>query len=127
MWFASAWFFSIAERQGAFAPRDPQVWTDSRLIKACGKERWTACSEVFDIIPFNAASYAADTIIPIIDLQQRSAWAPMLKTIDITIPYIGRKTLPSGTLLVVTWCVNIFGALAVILLGAIASGLIKKD
>jgi hypothetical protein len=127
MWISSAWFFSIAERQGAFAPREAEIWTNERLMTACGTERWTACSDVFDLIPFNAASYAADTIIPIIDLQQRSSWTPMLKKIEITIPYFGQKTLPSGTLLVVTWCVNIFGALAVILLGAIASGLVKKD
>ncbi len=127
MWSLSAWFFSVAERQGGFAPRDAEIWTNDELIKKCADERWTACADVFNLIPFNAASYAADTIIPVIDLQQRSNWAPMLKTIDVSVPYVGRRTLPAGTLHVVAWCVNIFGALAVILLGAIASGLIKKD
>jgi hypothetical protein len=126
LWAMSSLFFYAAEQGGGFAPRDPEIWARNEIADICAA-RWTTCEKVANLQPFNAVTYAADTIFPIIDLQQRSTWAPILTSLKMKVPYFGERTLPAGMLYVVTWVVNLLGAIAVILLGAIMSGLVKRD
>ena len=127
LWAMSAAFFYAAEKAGGFAPRDAEIWTNEKIIEACAGSDWTVCPEVATLIPFNAVTYAADTLLPIIDLQQRSTWAPMLKSLTIDFPYLGVRTMPPGALYVVIWIVNILGAVGAILFGVILSGLVRRD
>ena len=126
LWMAAAWFFHFVEQKGAFAPRDPQVWTNNEIVAECARTRWTLCPRVADLIPFNAVTYAVDTIIPVIDLGQRSGWAPTLKPLQVDLPYAGARILPAGTVHVVSWLVSIIGAVSVITLGAILSGFVRR-
>jgi hypothetical protein len=66
-------------------------------------------------------------LLPAIDLGQRSDWAPMWREIAVEVPYLGPLTLPAGTLRAAAWAENILGVSGVILIGAILSGLIKRD
>ncbi|HKJ62995.1 MAG TPA: hypothetical protein VKA94_13560 [Hyphomicrobiales bacterium] len=127
LWALSSVFFYAAEKAGGFVPLDPDVWANEMVIRECGTDDWTVCPRVARIMPFNAVSYAADTILPVIDLQQRSSWTPMLNGLMLDLPLIGEMYLPYGGLYSVTWVVNILGALGAILLGAIMSGLVTKD
>lgn len=127
LWVLSSVFFYAAEKAGGFVPSDPDVWANEMVIKDCRNKDWTVCPRVAQIIPFNAVSYAADTILPVIDLQQRSNWTPMLDGLMMDLPLIGEMYLPSGGLYAVTWLVNILGALGAILLGVIMSGLVARD
>lgn len=123
----SSVFFYAAEQAGGFVPADPDVWANELLVKECGTRDWTVCPRVARIMPFNAVGYAADTMLPIIDLQQRSNWTPMLNALTVDLPLVGEMYVPYGGLYAVTWVVNILGALGAILLGAILSGLVARD
>ena len=127
LWMGAAWFFHVAETKGVFAPRDPQVWTNSEILAECAPARWTICPRIAELIPFNAVTYALDTIIPVIDLGQRSAWAPVLKPLRMDLPNGGARTLPAGAVHIVSWLVSLIGALAVVTLGAILSGLVQRE
>lgn len=127
LWMASAAFFYAAEKAGGFAPSDPEIWIDGTIAKECEAYNWTVCPRVARLIPFNAVTYAADTILPIVDLQQRSNWSPVFKSLRMDLPYFGEQLLPAGGLYIITWLVSIFGATGAILLGVIMSGLVKRD
>ena len=83
--------------------------------------------KVSEIIAFNPFTYSADMLLPAIDLGQRSAWTPMWREIRVEVPYLGPRTLPDGTLRAAAWAKNILGVSGVILIGAILSGVIKRD
>jgi hypothetical protein len=109
LWLASAGLYWGAARTGGFAPVDAQVWTNDRLAAAC-KSNWTACPDVAESLDFNALTYSADVLLPVVNLGQRAAWTP--------------SRLPIRA---VVWAENILGSLGALLLGAILGGLIKKD
>jgi hypothetical protein len=62
LWLACTFFFKIAEENGAFAPADPQIWTNRDVLNRCATVRWTICDDVVQFMPFNAAIYSADVI-----------------------------------------------------------------
>jgi len=126
IWFACAWLYSIGAAHGGFAPKDPQIWTNADYQKACDAN-WMACgpvpgAKVSEINAFNAFTYSADMLLPAIDLGQRTGWVPMWRSITVQ-----GVEWPAGTLRAVTWAENILGVSGVILIGAIVSGLIKRD
>ena len=127
LWLSCTWFFNLAEKQGLFAPADAQVWTNQDIARECERTRWTVCDRVARYITFNATIYAADVIFPIIDLQQQAQWIPLLKTLIIDVPWIGRLYLPPGSVHIVIWLATIIGTASVVLLGAILTGLLKRD
>ncbi len=134
LWLACGFLYQFGAAHGGFAPRDAQVWTSQVYNDACGKN-WTECAElkaggggkVSEIIAFNPFTYSADMLLPAVDLGQRSAWTPMWREIAVTLPYAGEVTLPPGTLRAAAWAENIFGVAGVILIGAILSGIVKRD
>jgi hypothetical protein len=131
LWLACGALFRVGVAHGGFAPRDGQVWTNSEYNKACDKN-WTACEpvpggKVSEIIAFHPFTYSADTLLPAIDLGQRSAWTPMWREIKVMLPYLGEWTLPPGTLRAAAWAENLLGVAGVILIGAILSGIVKRD
>ena len=134
LWLGCGFLYQAGAAHGGFAPRDGQVWTSQVYNEACGKN-WTECAELKaggggkagEIIAFNAFTYSADMLLPAIDLGQRSAWTPMWREIKVTLPYAGEVTLPPGTLRAAAWAENILGVAGVILIGAILSGIVKRD
>ncbi len=134
LWLGCGFLYQNGAAHGGFAPKDGQVWTSAIYNDACGKN-WTECAElkgggggkVGEIIAFNPFTYSADMLLPAIDLGQRSAWTPMGREIEVTLPGERKVTLPAGTLRVVTWIENILGVAGVILIGAILSGIVKRD
>ncbi len=51
----------------------------------------------------------------------------MWREIEVTLPYIGEVRLPKWTLRAAAWTENILGVAGVILVGAILSGIVKRD
>ena len=84
------------------------MWASDDLRKNCARN-WTTCDKVADVA-FNALTYSADMLLPVIDLKQRSTW--------IALPGWTRG---------LTWVENVLGSVCVLLLGAILSGLVKRD
>ena len=134
LWLGCGFLYQTGATHGGFAPKDAQVWTSAIYNDACGKN-WTDCAElkpsggakVGEIIAFNAFTYSADMLLPAIDLGQRSAWTPMRREIEVALPLAGEVTLPKWTLRAVTWAENILGVTGLILIGAILSGIVKRD
>lgn len=134
LWLGCGFLYQAGAAHGGFAPKDAQVWTSAIYNEACGKN-WTDCADlkaggggkVGEIIAFNAFTYSADMLLPAIDLGQRSAWTPMWREIEVALPGERKVTLPAGTLRVATWIENILGVAGVILIGAILSGIVKRD
>jgi hypothetical protein len=132
LWLVCGFVYKVGGAYGGFAPRDAQVWTNP-LYKDCAAN-WTTCAnadggvgKVSEIIAFDPFLYSADTLLPAIDLGQRSAWAPMWRSSTIRVPLLGPTDLPKGTLRTVAWIENVLGVGGVILIGAILSGIVKLD
>ena len=102
--------------------RDSQRAGEAGLAGSLG-----AGGKVGEIIAFNPFTYSADMLLPAIDLGQRSTWTPMWREIKVTAPLVGEVTLPKWTLRAVTWAENILGVTGLILIGAILSGIVKRD
>ncbi len=134
LWLICGFLYKFGAAHGGFAPKDAQVWTSQIYNGACGRN-WTECAElkagggakVGEIIAFNPLIYSADMLLPAIDLGQRAAWTPMWREIKVTAPLAGELTLPKWTLRAVTWAENLLGVAGVILIGAILSGIVKRD
>jgi hypothetical protein len=134
LWLAFGFLYQFGAAHGGFAPKDAQVWTNQVYNDSCG-QNWTDCAElksgaggkVGEILAFNPFTYSADMLLPAIDLGQRSAWTPMWREVKVTAPLMGEVTLPKWTLRAAAWTENILGVSGVILIGAILSGVIKRD
>ncbi len=139
LWLTCGFLYQAGAAHGGFAPKDGQVWTSAIYNEACDKN-WTDCAtlkdadgrefkggKVSEIIAFNPFTYSADMLLPAIDLGQRSAWMPMWREIKVELPWLGEVPLPKWTLRAVTWAENILGVAGVILIGAILSGIVKRD
>lgn len=108
LWLGCAAAYNLAAKNGNFVPADPQVWT-SKISERC-EPNWTACADIMNLIGFNALTYSADVLLPVIDLRQRATWVPR-----------------PGWMRALTWFENIAGSVCVLLLGAILGGLVKRD
>ena len=93
----------------------------------CAELKAGGGGKVGEIIAFNPFTYSADMLLPAIDLGQRSAWTPMWREIEVALPGERKVTLPAGTLRAAAWLENILGVAGVILIGAILSGIVKRD
>lgn len=109
LWLGCAGLYLSAARNGGFAPADAQVWTNERLAAAC-RANWTTCPDVAASLEFNALAYSTDVLLPVANLNQRSAWTPSHSAVRA-----------------VAWTENLLGSLGVLLLGAILGGFIKRD
>jgi hypothetical protein len=131
LWLGCGFLYQAGAAHGGFAPKDGQVWTNPDYNKACDKN-WTACDPVpggklGEIIAFNPFTYSADMLLPGLDLGQRAAWTPMWREIEMKLPFFGETAMPKWTLRAAGWAENILGVAGAILIGAILSGLVKRD
>jgi hypothetical protein len=148
LWAAGGFFYGYAADQGGFAPSNPVIYLNKELQAKCGKS-WTACKGAPAELPsFDAFTYSADIMLPLLDLGQKRDWQPInrpgnpvqiqvpvltwLPNSDLhhsEIPKLGGKTasLGEGALdgIVRAQTLLSWGALGLLL--AILSGLIKKE
>ena len=74
------------------------------------------CDALRNLIKFNAFTYSADMLLPVIDLKQRSTWMPVMKAFDVQLPEGPAIRFPRGTIRFAGWAEKILGPLGVILI-----------
>jgi hypothetical protein len=143
VWFLSGAYFSTAATSGLMAPTRTEIYAH-RLIHAdlgsaqpdgatCGIQRevappfwWTQCKAMpSEYTTFNSWVYSLDLILPLVDLQQDSDWAPAATYIDskqVT------HNLPGGMIARgIMWFEILFGWFTSLMFIAIVSRLVEKD
>ncbi|GHH00988.1 hypothetical protein [Pseudodonghicola xiamenensis] len=122
LWAAAVWLAHMAWTAGDFAPNSgPVQMSDRWQALAVSVENpsliWSSASEAGrDWETFNRYGWAADLVIPIIDLGQTAAWAPSTARGDW-----GRRLWRCGFLLQMAgWIVTALGAAAI-------TGIIRRD
>jgi hypothetical protein len=124
-------YWAAADQYGAIGPADPVIASPTlypEADKLCGhgnepgKARWTECPGVPDeYSTFQPLIYSLDVILPLIDLQQESDWAPIAEGPT------GRD-LPMGVFARwLMWFEILFGWVASLMFVAIVSRLVDKD
>ena len=132
LWLASAFAFSTAAENGLMAPSNPVL----HAHEAGGNVDVTACGANGDVAParywvrcagmpaeyttFSPLGYAADMILPLVNLQQDSEWGPVVSNAKGPL-YWGVVTRWLG------WFDILFGWLASLMFVAIVSRLVEKD
>jgi hypothetical protein len=124
LWFGCAVFYSAAAREGAIAPSQPELFLDSKF-QNCRESggAWMKCTT--QVAPayaeFNAFVYSADLMLPIVDLQQKRAWAPTQGPILI----FGYPE-PRWLLWLVVWLETIVGWVGSVVLAGVASRILIR-
>lgn len=136
-WMAAVWlamglaFWAGADRYAAFGPANPAItsaalYPDAAKLCGHGNEpgmaRWTECSGVPDeYSTFQPFIYSLDLILPLVDLQQETDWAPIAEGPT------GRD-LPAGVVLRwLMWFEILFGWAASLMLVAVLGRLVERD
>jgi hypothetical protein len=135
-WMAGIWFIcSLLFLAGAYfnyiGPSTPLLNSPTlapAIDKACGhagqlgKQKWTECNEVpAEYSTFQPFIYSLDLILPLVDLQQESDWAPIVEDppgTDLLFGVILRWAL---------WFEILFGWVASLTLVAVFGRLVEKD
>ncbi|MBM3578431.1 MAG: hypothetical protein FJX40_12405 [Alphaproteobacteria bacterium] len=118
-WLGSAYFYNYSASQGFFAPSSPAVFQSS-TYEECRKTgaNWTSCPSLLrEYSRFSPPAYSLDLILPVVHLGQAHDWQPIAAGESWNLGYVVR---------LVTWAEEIFGWVAALTLGAIASGLVKR-
>lgn len=132
LWLAcGGLYWAAADRYGAIGPADPAITSATLYPEAAdlcghgnepGKIRWTECPGVPDeYSTFQPFVYSLDLILPLIDLQQESDWAPIAEGPT------GQDLLPGVIVRWVMWLEILFGWFASLMFVAIVSRLVEKD
>ena len=129
--FCSLAFWAAADGFAAIGPNNPAI-TSATLYpdadKLCGhgnepgKTRWTECAGVPDeYSTFQPFVYSLDLILPLVDLQQESDWAPIAEGPT------GRDLLPGVIARWLMWLEILFGWAMSLMLVAVLGRLVDKD
>ena len=131
-WLASAIAFSTAADNGLMAPSNPVLHAHEAganvNVTACGANGdvqppyyWVRCAGMpAEYTTFSPLGYAADMILPLVNLQQDSEWGPVVSNTKGPL-YWGVVTRWLG------WFDILFGWLASLMFVAIVSRLVEKD
>lgn len=137
------WYAALPPRS-VFAPSNPLVFQNA-AYEACrartpkintgasenspttGTGNWYLCTKLQEeYTGFSPLAYSLDVVLPLVDLQQQTDWAPMIPAPSANIAKeLSRLSVKHLTRLVV-WFETLFGWLASLLLVAIVSGLTKR-
>lgn len=126
VWLACAGAFWFAAQQGAMAPANPVVFGDPHYA-ACRTRsaNWTECAALPKEHPrFHALAYSLESLLPLVDLQQRSAWQPSVAAAPAAAPWAvgwddGVRAL--------AWFETLFGWIATLTLVASLAGWTDRD
>ena len=131
-WLASAIAFSTAADNGLMAPSNPVLHAHEAGpnvdVTACGANGdvapahyWVRCAGMpAEYTTFSPLGYAADMILPLVNLQQDTEWGPVVSNAKGPL-YWGVATRWLG------WFDILFGWLASLMFVAIVSRLVEKD
>ena len=132
LWLVSAFAFSIAAESGLMAPTNPVLHAHEAGanvdVTACGangdvqpSRYWVRCAGMpAEYTTFSPLGYAADMILPLVNLQQDTDWGPVVSNRQGPL-YWGVVTRWLG------WFDILFGWLASLMFVAIVSRLVEKD
>ena len=131
-WLVSALAFSTAADNGLMAPTNPVLHAHEAGanvdVTACGANGdvqpphyWVRCAGMpAEYTTFSPLGYAADMILPLVNLQQDTEWGPVVSNAKGPL-YWGVVTRWLG------WFDILFGWLASLMFVAIVSRLVEKD
>jgi hypothetical protein len=148
LWIAGGLFYATAADQGGFAPSNPVIYLNKELEAKCGKN-WTDCKGAPPELPsFSPFVYSLDIMLPVLDLGQKRDWQPIDRPdhpVKVALPQLtwykisdpryseipeiglGVQPLGGGTLDSIVRAHTLLSWIALGLLIAILSGLIRKD
>ena len=148
LWAGGALLYGGAASQGSFAPSNPSIYLNKELQEKCGAN-WTQCVGAPPELPgFNPFVYSLDIMLPGLDLGQKHDWQPIGRPgqgLQVGLPAFTSKpqgdpeytlvpqfsietqTLGEGALGGIVIAQTLLSWMALGLLLAILSGLIKKD
>jgi hypothetical protein len=151
-WLLCGTFFLMVAKQGVMAPTKLRD-ADQEKYSACRVEmrgNWTSCPILpYEYTTFSPYIYSLDLILPLVGLQQKTDWAPMVRrpcarSIDLIVadfciepapaatakaqPAVPQAYWPVGVAAwIVMWIEVLLGWIAGILFGAALSVHIKKE
>jgi hypothetical protein len=77
LWIAGGAFYDEVASQGGFAPSNPAVYLNEKLVAKCGKH-WTDCKGAPpELLGFSPYIYSLDIMLPGLDLGQKRDWQPI--------------------------------------------------
>lgn len=143
LWMVAVWLFCAvvywqAALRGEMAPSNPIVFQNLAAYKSCknsplkpdveDRTNWYLCDDLpAEYTGFSPLAYSLDLLLPLVNLQQESDWAPLIPTpkglwyqelfLHWTFKHVVR---------LVVWFEILFGWLASLLLVAVVSGLTKR-
>lgn len=119
-WLAFAGFYDIAASRGHFAPPNPAI-AKALPENACrypAPVNWTQCEALRAVYPrFSPWAYSLDLILPVVHLGQSNMWAPISDSNWFSLSAWTQRFV---------WFEEIFGWIAALTLGGIATGLVKR-
>lgn len=104
--------------------REALAIRESVVVEGAGN--WYLCKAMRDeYTGFSPLAYSLDVILPLVDLQQQSDWAPMIPTANAS--WWKELFIPTWrhTTRLIVWSQTLFGWIASLLLVAVLSGLTK--
>ncbi len=120
--------FYAGRELGVVGPSSPLIHTSARFDSCgasgeAGKHYWTStnCPMPPEYTTFQPFLYSLDLILPLVDLQQDSDWAPIVSNANGETLWVGR------VLRWLMWCEILFGWMASLTLVAVLGRLVDKD
>ncbi len=122
------YFYGRAWDNGVFVPTDPQLRLeqDGTAKRLCGDGKAT-CGDMPAFVRFDPLFYSADVILPLSNIQQKATWSPSSHAFVLNLPGDQCVIVPAWTTRAVVGLESALGAVGMVLLGAILSGLLKRD
>jgi hypothetical protein len=144
VWLGCALFFGHGHAEGGIAPthfallKDPQ-FQECERFRSLGTVPCSHGPHAFR--SFNPLLYSLEVILPVVNLQQKQEWAPVVarsgklraqngnaRVTATGSPLVGSKPWRLGIALRwMMWVETLFGWVATVVLLAVMSGLVKKD
>ncbi|QGM92768.1 hypothetical protein F7D13_01295 [Methylocystis rosea] len=124
VWFFLGMLYSSAADRGLFAPSTPALFARSDFDCKLTSDQnttagnWISCPTLPIEYPrFSAWAYSLDLILPVVHIGQATSWTPITAGDFFSFSHWLRRAI---------WFEEIFGWVAALTLGAIASGLVKR-
>lgn len=139
VWLVCAGVYWWAALQGVMAPSNPLVFQNLPTYQSCKNSQakpeakneinWYLCEDLpEEYTGFSPLAYSLDVLLPLVNLQQETDWAPLIPTPKGSWyqELFGHWTFKHIVRLVV-WFEILFGWVASLLLVAVVSGLTKRS
>lgn len=128
IWMISSIFFYVAGIHGVMVPTNASILLNPSL-ESCSVN-WTVCDKpamTYGYPRFYPLIYAADKLLPIVDLGQGTSWSPIVKSFNIMLLSGEELHVCELATLIVMWFDIMFGWIVGLLLTLIVTGVVKRD